>query len=425
MTLLLALPLMAQAPVDVVAPLSSAQPSGVQPQRLGDNFVQPYVTPYETPVTVPATQLLSAKNLTGNSFRVGKTANPAGMLYSFTIESDYGTFRPQSLQMMRVRLQEMKALERLQEMSEEQVFLQGVGQQIENTARATGKALMSPIRTIKQMPDGFKKFAGDIQAQQAVGEVYGESGSPMYSQVKRDLAAKLGVDPYTDNLPLQELLNEVAKNRNRGQLLASLGTLVVGGGAGWALGAVELNQEFQDLIKNKSAQQLQVDNRQALLESGCSAPVVDRFLTTPGYTASNCTAITQAMMTLGKINGASHLLETLPPVEGAESVLFGQTQIQMAAHFHRRVKPLKSVRFVAGTAVWSDGTGANYVFSPLEHLYWNEKIDVGMQKIHNELPGENLSLWITGTATDTAMAELAARGIFVKPDASALLWPDA
>lgn len=405
--------------------ITTAPANAVSPMLPGPfAAITPAPPVYETARPVAASSLLPQKSLKGPDYRVASEADPSGMLYSFRIESDYGTFKPQSLQMMRVRLAEVQAIDRLQELSEEPMFLQGVGKQLENTMQATGKALMNPVKTIKQMPVGFKKFAGDIQAQTAVGQVYGESGSPAYSQVKRQLASRLGVDPYSDNQPLQNLLNEVAKNQNRGQLVASIGTLVVGGGAGLALNMVEMNDDFQALIRNKSAQQLQIDNRSALIDVGCPAAAVDRFLTTPGYTATNCTAITRAIATLRNAKGIKGVLENLPPFAGPESILFGQTQIQMAAQFHRAQKPLKSVKFIGGTPVWTGNDGVTYVFSPLEYLYWNEEIDIGLSNIRRETGAAQVEFWISGTATDRAMSELAARGVIVKENTFRLLWPD-
>ncbi len=400
-------------------PVPGAQiPAQVQPQAP----VVPYVAPYEHPAPVPASSLIDKKELSGAGYRVGSTADPSGMLYSFTIQHDAGPISAQSLQMMRVRLTELEAIERLQALSQQELFLRGMGKQLENTVEATGKAIMNPVKTLKQVPVGFKKFAGEIQAQQMVGEVYGESGSQSYAPVKRQLAAKLGVDPYTDNQPLQALLNEVAKNQNRGQLVASLSTLVVGGGAGWALAGVEMNDEFHEVVKNKSAAQLQLDNRGKLMELGCSQSKADHFLTTIGYTASNCTAITMALSTLGHIKGVTGVLDVLPPFAGPESVLFAQTQVQMAAQFHKTQKPLKTVRFVNNTAVWGDGSGNWYVFSPLEYLYWNEEIDIGMSNLRREVGEGTLELWISGTATPTARQELAGRGVMVQGDGLARLW---
>lgn len=395
-------------------------------------YTSPVLTPaafaapsYEVPAPVSASRLLSDQALSGPGYRVAQQADPFGMLYSFRIDSNYGVFEPHSLQMMRVRLTELEAMNRLKELSEQPLFVQGMGQQLERTVTATGKAIMSPIKTIKQMPIGFKKFASDIQAQQAVGEVYGESRSGSYAQVKRELASRLKVDPYTDNQPLQDLLNEVAKNKNRGQLVASIGTLVVGGGAGLALGAVEMNDEFQAVIRNKSAAQLQVDNHTALIQMGCAVPTVERFLTTPGYTASNCTAIRRALMELGGVRNTCAVLDALPPFAGPESILFAQTQIQMAAQFHRSRTSLTAVKLVENTAVWSDAYGRSYVFSPLEHLYWNEEIDIGFSNIRSALGGGPLELWISGTATEAATGHLAARGVAVRAESLAALWPQA
>lgn len=378
---------------------------------------------YEEPLPVPVSRLLPATMLSGPNYRVAPEASSHGMLYSFHIDSNYGVYEPQSLQMMRIRIAELQAIHRLEKLAEEPIFLRGMGKQLESTVEATGKAIKNPVKTLKELPVGFKKFAGSITASSSVGTVYGESGSPIYSDVKRDLASRLGVDPYTDNEPLQELLNKIARNQNRGQLVASLGTLVVGGGAGLALEVVEMNDEFQQQIRNKSAQQLQVENRAALIGMGVPEPAADRFLNTYGYTATNSTAITQAMVTLRNVSGITSMLEYLPPYAGPESILFGQTQVQMAAQFHRKKKKLVSVRFVSGTPVWKDDAGVSYVFSPLEHLYWNEEIDLGLSNIRRQTGTGLLEFWISGTATPTANTQLASRGVFVRENSFNVLWP--
>lgn len=421
-----------------LAPMAgSAQVPIAQPTPRGDLFpappgagfdgfsapVAPAPVRYEAPLPASAASLIGENQMVGPGYRVDRTAQSDGMLYSFNIDTDRGPMKVESLQMMRVRLTELAAINRLRELSEEPLFLQGMGKQLENTVEATGKAIRHPVQTLKQIPVGFKKFKGEIQAQQAVGTVYGESGSQAYSQVKRELAYKLGVDPYSDNPVLQDLLNNVAKNQNRGQLVASIGTLVVGGGAGVALAVVEMNDEFNQIIKNKSAAQLQIENSAALESLVCKRPQMDRLLNMPGYTASNSTAITRAMTALARVRGICGVLDTLPPNPMPEAALLAQTQIQMAAQFHTKERPLTSVRFVEGTAVWADAQGNSYVFTPLEYLYWNEEIDHGFRNIRQAIGGGTLELWISGTATPTAQTEmLRNHNAIVRPGSFATLY---
>lgn len=390
-----------------------AQGAPLLPAAVPTAIATPFVPAYEVPAPQPAAPLLGGEAMKGPGYTVEPTADPTGMLYTFRAKTPYGPERVDSLRLMRLRLTEYKAIARLQELSQEDLFLSGVGEQLETTAKATGKALMNPVETIKRMPDGLKKFAGEMQARQTVGQVYGESGSATYAQVKRDLARKLGVDPYSDNEALQNLLNEVAKNKNRGQLVASIGTMVVGGGLGVAMNVADMSEEFNELIRKKSAAQLQLENRAALQALGMTQAQADYFLTTPGYTATNCTAITQAMVALRAVKGATKFFETLQPARGRTEALYIEGQLEMAAAFQKKNKTLKTMRMIGGSPVWGTASGQWHVFSPIEYLYWNEEIALGMENISREVGGAPVQLHISGDVTPTAAAELAARGVTV------------
>jgi hypothetical protein len=84
--------------------------------------------------------------------------------------------------------------------------------------------------TVKEAAEGRQSTAGEGNA------VENMTG---FSKTKRDLAIKLGVDPYTTNEVFQEELNKVAWPAFLGTFTVDLGMAAVGGAA---LSAANLDQ---------------------------------------------------------------------------------------------------------------------------------------------------------------------------------------
>ncbi len=74
-----------------------------------------------------------------------------------------------------------------------------------------------------------------------------ETARNIYAKEKRHLALQLGVDPYSTNPQLQEALNEVARNKNRGKLVARVGTAAIPY-AGLGLGIAQTTKGLQERL---------------------------------------------------------------------------------------------------------------------------------------------------------------------------------
>jgi hypothetical protein len=94
-----------------------------------------------------------------------------------------------------------------------------------------------------------------------------------FSKTKRDLAIKLGVDPYSTNEVFQSELNKVAWPAFLGKFTVNLGMAAVGG---VALSAANWTNTLTDTLRDKSPTELRLMNLGLLMNNmGVSRATAD------------------------------------------------------------------------------------------------------------------------------------------------------
>ncbi|MCG3196731.1 MAG: hypothetical protein GHCLOJNM_01207 [bacterium] len=368
---------------------------------------------YEQPPVLRASSLLPADMLAGSSFKLKEAVRADGMLYSFEVWSRYGWYHPRSLDMLRIRLAEIRALDTLSAMQQDPLFLEGVGEQVSGTVGSTLEAVKRPFKTIHDIPLGLAKFGSQMEAKaREASTLPDEDIRGIHEEAKRKLAVSLGVDPYTDNRPLQEALNDVATNKNRGALATRVGTAFIPA-VGPALGAAQLNKGLQGRLESMTSAELQEHTRGTLAGLGVPKSQLETFMKNPGYTPTIRAAIAEAMTRLSGVAGVQDYIRAIQEVPAPEVALFYQRRIQLAERFHLSARPLAKMALVGPTPVFLDQDGGMVVAVALDHLYWNEDLARRVGGVRQKLGKKKGDLYITGTATETAKQQLSDVGLTV------------
>lgn len=368
---------------------------------------------YEQPPVFPPSKILSPEMTSGGSYKVTDNVTVDGMLYSFGLWTRYGWQHPHSFDMLRIRLAEVRALDALTAMQQDPLFLEGVGDQVSGTVQSTVDVVKHPFQSVAEIPLGLQKFGRQVGAKVEEGKTLPDQNiRGIHEEAKRKLAVSLGVDPYTDNQPLQNALNDVAVNRNRGALTVRVGTAFIPG-VGPALGAAQLNKGLQDKLANMTSAELQQDTRRLLSEIGAPQGEVERFMTNPGYTPTTRAAVADALSGLRGVNGVQDALRLIQVVPAPEVALFNQRRLQLALAFHRSVRPLDRMAAVGPTPVFVDREGTAVITAPLDYVYWNAELAERVENVKEKIGSRKCELYITGNASDAAKAALASAGVSV------------
>ncbi len=378
-----------------------------------DAGIHPGWSQIEAPPELTASTLLTPDVFASPSYRIMNPVTLNGFFYSFTVWSREGWYHPQSLDMLRIRLNEIRAMAALESMRQDPLFLEGMSEQVQGTVSSTVNVVKHPLKGLANIPLGLEKVGKRMAAKAQEGDVVGTGDTPaMSAQAEKELAFSLGVDPYSDNEQLRELLKEVARNKNRGALATRIGTVFIPV-AGLGLGAAQLNKGLTDRLRDMSPAELQQRDRQVLTSIGFANSDIRMFEQNPGYNPTSRTVITESLQGLAAVAGIRDYLDLIQEVPTPEVALFYLRRIQLAERIHRELRPLSSMKVVGQTPVFTDVNGAKVLAVPVDYLYWNKDLADRVSAMMGKNKFDKADLYITGTASEMAKAELAERGVTV------------
>ncbi len=364
---------------------------------------------YEPAPVFDVQQVLSPEFATGPGYKVVDKVDANGMLYSFSVWSQYGWYRPQSMDMLKIRIAEINALNALVQLQKDPLFLEGVSDQVSGTLEATGKAITQPISTLRNIPLGLHKFGKNLAERGSQPTPSGQR--EIHQKAKLELARQLGVDPYTDNQQLQENLYTVAAHKNRGQLAVRIGTIFVPGGVGLAVTGAQINKGLQNRLYTMTPSELKQVNETNLASAGCDARQIGEFMNNPGYSITQKTVIAQTMADMKDVNGIHQYLDTIKYVPGPEVALFYQRRLQLAHEFSQTTRPLVEMKDLNNTPVFFDSQGKMVATVSIDYIYWNPEVAQKLSDLIKGTGSASVELRITGTASKIAQEKLREYGV--------------
>ena len=155
----------------------------------------------------------------GAGYKVAKQVPVSGYYGQFALHTDLGDLKVDGVSLLNQRVHEIQPTIALQKLSTSKVFTDALGKSAKSGAEAVGRAVAHPMQTAQNVPGGIGRFiksGGHTVESVASPGSSDSSGAPAadalgIKQVKRELAKKVGVDPYTSNLHLAKRLNELAQ----------------------------------------------------------------------------------------------------------------------------------------------------------------------------------------------------------------------
>lgn len=387
---------------------------------------------FEPPPVVSATDLLPVSALSGPGFYVQTQVPTNGAMGQYTIVADpsvfhneAGTYQIESLNMLKIRLSEIPAIAQLDNMSQTGAFAKEVAVSAARPVEAAAQMVAHPMDTVTGLPSGVSEFFGRVdlgaktvyatatnssesggeRAEQTAGETASITATALgYEQVRRDLAHKLHVDPYSSDPILTEKLNHMAWVMFSARVMVNTAMSVAVPGS-MLISGVEITD---DLIYQTPKGDLIILVEKKLKKLGLSQEEIAAFTHNSAIPLSLQVTAVHTLETLGNIPGRRSVAVALSAVMTEYQARFIVTSLQMLAQWSQQNSPITNIR-MNGLLLAHDQNGNAIVPAPVDYLSWTPRIagfatDPALTAVQNRV------LWIPAPMTPLARQQLISSG---------------
>ncbi len=389
---------------------------------------------YEPARTFKASEVLKPSQIKGPHYEVADAVPTEGYFHVFSIRTDYGPMDAEGTSLLLTRLNEVRALGQLDDVSKSEVFLKAAGTSVVNVGKGVASAVSDPAATAKGMGAGVKRFGTNLgrkakrtadeatdskkdEGQKAEGEqkstekkaadaAGGIANSALgVSKGSRRWAQKVGVDPYTSNPVLKKALGDIGKVDAAGGIAAKVVVPIPM--------VVSTTATVGNLVWGKDPEELLKLNEQRLKELGATDKVIKELYLSKGFTLSLETRMINGLYAV-KAKGSGAYADTAAEADSLREAVFFAESAELLQRFHAKT-PVVELLPDSRALVAKTKDGRAVALLPIDYIRWTaefEKAAADVQaRAKKELGATKLEVRLSGTVSPTAKKELAARGV--------------
>jgi hypothetical protein len=317
----------------------------------------------ELPV-LNASEILRPDILTGPHHKVREPVPTYFGENQFTIDSDFGVFEADGNEVLLRRISEINAIAQLKDVSRTDQYKNALVAAAKSPIAAAKNIVTDPVNTIANVPKGIMKFMSRAgETVKGVGkkrEPNAAEGSQMqqmigFSDTKRKVAIKLGVDPYSTNRVLQRELDGIAWASFAGGLTFQVATMPI---SGPALTVTGVTNSFDEMLREKSPADLKILNRKTLLALGAGEKETERFLNNNAFSPSEQTSFVLNLKSLDNVANRGAFVRAAGETSSDESdAIFCVQTAALMSKIHKE-KPVARIAMIGDfpICVAKDGT---------------------------------------------------------------------
>lgn len=376
----------------------------------------------EQPPSFNAAQI-SGINRVGDNYTIRTPVKSDGILRVYVLTTPYGEITVQGDEMLRMRINELHALALLEKVSNSESFTKALAEAGLSPLKFAGNLVINPVGTVQNTFTGVGNFFGRMNSgMNNAGKTPDDAMSNLLgvTDERRHLAARYGVDPYTDLKPLAEKLQILSQAAATGGLVVTGAMFAIPGGVAAIVvsnlsTASKLNgMGLDEVARSYDAAQILDLNRDLLKKMGIEDALAESLLTNRYYTPIDMTAMVAALDSLHGVQNRELFVARAAAADGRAIAYVLRRTAEFYADDYR--KRGGYVRFVSLADFPYVVTRDNRVTAllPIDALSWTRETATGFTAVSSarraKAPQARGELRITGMATAMAKERLKAQG---------------
>jgi hypothetical protein len=379
----------------------------------------------EPPIEKDAKVLLG-DNVKGENWTIAPVVHSDGFVRIYTLNTPYGDFQVSGQHRLEERLQELRALQTLEKMSKTKVFAQAVSKAGLAPLRFGRDLLTDPLGTAGNVVTGVQNLFDETVATVSQKD---QGRDPLLNRLvgltaaERDLAVRLGVDPYSDFVPLRNGLREVARVMALGSISVDAALSAIPGGAGIAVSATSTASALNSSVYSKTSSEIAAEVDSKLTALGVDKNTVQLFINNHAYTPADQYAVAGALQQLGASN-SDVFLSRAAKANNPDTAKAYRYRAELLAKESKRLGSIKTFAVVSGALLNRNADGELVAVFPFDDVAWTDHVSASLTRVSGEIANNHETkppeFAATGTMSAMTQDELKKLGWTLMPlDAAA------
>ena len=391
-------------------------------------FAVPAWAEYEKAPVLQAKSILKPELLKGKYHTVNDQVKNDGLFNHYTVESKFGTFQAGSTKDLEILVHELGAIAAMKQVETDDTALAGLKQSGQNTVTGLKNLFNDPQSTLEGAASGVGSLFN--RAKETVGKR--EAGDAEDSKVeqfvgisksKGMIASKYGVNVYSRNKVLQAELDRLGRADYVGGLGVGIASSVVPGVGGLVLTTSGTARLLNEAINTTPGSELWLQNKNKLLAMKVDGDIVELFLNNPSFSPAAATVLVTALESMKGVDDRDLFIKVaLQAADPAMASTITRIAV-LSAGYHKKIAPLKGFTPMARLTQGVRKDGVRVVLLPTDYITWNRRVAEAATDISGEAKGSGLELWVLGSLSKQATAELQKKGWRIHTGAGSRLLP--
>jgi hypothetical protein len=369
------------------------------------------------PIELQASNVLPKEMLACPGYNIKETVQNDGFVNIYELDTAYGPLRVESTALLMIRLNEIKALKRMEELKKTQVFKDALKETAKGPFRTAKGLVTAPVKTVTDTVTGIGHWFSDVGRAVVSSDPYQEGAVKTaigYAAAKRNFAYEFGVDPYSSFKPLEEELNDIAWTATGGGLTVKVAFAAIKDVPGRVVQTTGTAAGMKKLVRDNSPAELDKINKKKLTAMGVSDNLLDEFLKNPNYNPQEKTFLVGALDSMKGVPGREVFIKQASLAKEESVARFMRLRAEMMANYKANVSPVSRIVDVNGAAMLQKKDGTIIGLFPLDYVAWTSAliqketaVSTSIKKLYGDIDKE---LWITGKFDPVVLSALQARG---------------
>ena len=381
---------------------------------------------FEKAADLKASSFLKPEIIKGKNYVVQDKVKNDGLFNHFTVKTDFATFQADSSIDLKILINEINAIVDMKKVDTKDVALDSLMHSGEKAVSGVKNLFNEPQKTLEGAASGIGSLFN--RAKETVGHRENSDAEDSsleqlvgISKSKGIIASKYGVNVYSRNEVLQKELDRLGQADFVGGLGVGVATSFVPGVGGLVMSTAGTARLLNDAVNTTPASELWLQNKNKLTKLGMDADTVELFLNNPSFSPARSTVLVAALESMKGVDNLDFFIKvSLQASDEVMAVTITRIAVMTAA-YHKKVAPLQAIAPMARLTQGVRKDGTRVILLPMDYIIWNKQVAGAVEAANNDAKGKNTELWIFGTVSKQAAAEMKQLGWKVQTNVAAKL----